>query len=248
LIEFNEIHNVCEESNDAGVMYAGHNWGMRGNVIRYNYLHHVYGREGRGCMGVYLDDNFSSATLFGNVFYQVPRAAFLGGGRDNVVENNLFIDCSPAVNVDARGLGWRAYGKAELTKKLEEVPYREEPWRSRYPQLLTLLGDEPMAPKGTLITRNVRVGGQWSNIEASALPYVTLKDNFTEGDPRIVDVSRGKFALRKDSPALKLGFKPIPLEKIGLHADPERASWPVQHRARPRPEPPVATASANQRH
>lgn len=235
LIEFNEIHSVCYESNDAGVMYAGKNWGMRGNRIRHNYLHHIYGRENRGCMGVYLDDNFSSATIYGNVFYQVPRATFLGGGRDNVVDNNLFIDCEPAVNVDARGLGWRAYGKDELAKLLEEMPYRSEPWRSRYPQLLTLLEDEPMTPKGTRITRNVCVGGKWSNIEPSALPYVTLQDNFTEGDPHLVKTPGGRFSLRKDSPALKLGFKPIPLEKIGLYSGPERASWPIRHEVRPRP-------------
>ena len=238
LIEFNEIHSVLLESNDAGVIYAGQDWSMRGNMIRYNYLHHVYGREGRGCMGVYLDDNFSSATVFGNVFYQVPRAAFLGGGRDNVVENNLFIDCSPAVNVDARGLEWRANGKANLTERLNAMPYQSEPWRSRYPELLTLLEDDPMAPKGTLITRNIAVGGKWTNIERAAIPYAVMKDNFTEGDPHLVDIAKGDFRLRKDSPAFKLGFKPIPIEKIGLYRDSKRATWPVVHPVHPRPETP----------
>lgn len=239
LIEFNEIHSVLLESNDAGMIYAGQDWSMRGNMIRYNYLHHVYGREGRGCMGVYLDDNFSSATVYGNVFNQVPRAAFLGGGRDNVVENNLFINCDPAINVDARGLEWRANGKANLTERLNAMPYQSEPWRSRYPQLLTLLEDDAMGPKGTLITRNIAVGGKWSNIERAAIPYAVMKDNFTEGDPQLVDIAKGDFRLRKDSPAFKLGFKPIPLEKIGLYRDPKRASWPVSHTVRPRPETPA---------
>ncbi len=44
-IEFNEIHHVCMESNDAGAIYTGRNWTMRGNVIRYNYLHHINGFE-----------------------------------------------------------------------------------------------------------------------------------------------------------------------------------------------------------
>ena len=35
-----------------------------------------------------------------------PRAAFIGGGRDSIVENNIFVDCEPAVHVDARALGW----------------------------------------------------------------------------------------------------------------------------------------------
>ncbi|MBC8136606.1 MAG: right-handed parallel beta-helix repeat-containing protein [Fibrella sp.] len=243
LIEFNEIHSVLLESNDAGVIYAGQNWSMRGNMIRYNYLHHVYGREGRGCMGVYLDDNFSSATVYGNVFCQVPRAAFLGGGRDNVVENNLFVDCTPAVNVDARGLEWRASGKADLTRLLTEMPYQSEPWRSRYPQLLTLLEDDPMAPKGTLIIRNIAVGGKWSNIERAAIPYAIMKDNFTEGNPRLVDITEGDFRLRDDYPAFKIGFKQIPVEKIGLYRDPKRVTWPVAHSVRPRPSPSGKTAS-----
>ncbi|MBC7808312.1 MAG: right-handed parallel beta-helix repeat-containing protein [Akkermansiaceae bacterium] len=243
LIEFNEIHSVLLESNDAGMIYAGQDWSMRGNKIRYNYLHHVYGREGRGCMGVYLDDNFSSATIHGNVFYQVPRAAFLGGGRDNVVENNLFIDCSPAINVDARGLEWRSSGRANLTQRLNEMPYQSEPWRSRYPELLTLLQDDPMAPRGTRVVRNIAVGGKWSNIERAAIPYAVMKDNFTEGDPRLADVAKGDFRLRKDSPAFKIGFKAIPIGKIGLYRDPKRATWPVVHAVRPRPETPEKTVS-----
>ena len=31
---------------------------MRGTVIRHNYLHDISGFEGRGCVGVYLDDMF----------------------------------------------------------------------------------------------------------------------------------------------------------------------------------------------
>ncbi len=48
VIEFNEIHDVCLESNDAGAIYAGRNWTMRGTVIRHNYLHHIHGFENRG--------------------------------------------------------------------------------------------------------------------------------------------------------------------------------------------------------
>jgi len=46
-IEYNEIHSVCYESNDAGAIYAGRDWAGRGNVIQHNYLHHINGFEGR---------------------------------------------------------------------------------------------------------------------------------------------------------------------------------------------------------
>ncbi|HEX2971629.1 MAG TPA: right-handed parallel beta-helix repeat-containing protein, partial [Tepidisphaeraceae bacterium] len=55
LMEFNEIHSVVKESNDAGVIYAGRTWTARGHIIRFNYIHHIYGFERRGCNGVYLD-------------------------------------------------------------------------------------------------------------------------------------------------------------------------------------------------
>ncbi|MDZ7619210.1 MAG: right-handed parallel beta-helix repeat-containing protein, partial [Patescibacteria group bacterium] len=116
VIEFNEIHSVSYESNDAGAIYTGRDWTMRGNVIRHNYLHHISGFRNKGCVGVYLDDMFSSADIIGNVFHKVTRAAMIGGGRDCRVENNIFVDCTPAVHVDARALGW-AHGHADMWLK-----------------------------------------------------------------------------------------------------------------------------------
>ena len=141
VIEFNELHHVVTHSNDAGAMYCGRDWAARGHEIRYNYLHDISGYEDKGCVGIYLDDQFSSAHIFGNVFYKVTRAAFIGGGDDTVIENNIFVACNPAVHIDARGLGWQSEFHATLAKQLEALPFREEPWRSRYPQLLTVLDD-----------------------------------------------------------------------------------------------------------
>lgn len=236
IIELNEIHSVVYQSNDAGVMYAGYNPTMRGHEIRYNYIHHIYGHEGKGCVGVYLDDMFCSAHIHGNVFQQVPRAAFIGGGRDSIIENNIFVDCKPAVHVDARALGWAAPGVELLKKRLAEMPYKDEPWRSRFPQLLSYLDDEPAVPKGNLIARNICVGGKWDEFEKKAQAHLTVKDNLLDADPRFVDAASGNFQLRDDSPAWKLGFQRIPIEKIGLYASPDRASWPVTSVVRPKPE------------
>jgi len=46
-------------------------------------------------------------------------------------------------------------------------------------------------------------------------------------DPLFVAPEKGDYRLRADSPALALGFQPIPVDKIGLYASAERASWPV---------------------
>ena len=239
VIEFNEIHSVCYESNDAGAMYAGRDWTMRGHVIRHNYLHHITGFRGRGCVGVYLDDMFASAAIVGNVFYKVTRAAFIGGGRDCTVENNIFVDCTPSLHVDARALGWAHDHADGWIKEHGEkgtvcgIAYNKPPYSERYPELVNILEDEPKAPKGNVIARNVSWGGKWDGIQDVARPYLTLEDNLIDEDPHFVDAENLDFRLKDDSPAFKLGFKPIPIEKIGLYEDENRASWPVQHTVRP---------------
>jgi hypothetical protein len=46
-------------------------------------------------------------------------------------------------------------------------------------------------------------------------------------DPRLNDATKGNFRLAADSPAAKLGFEEIPVDRIGPYADPRRASWPI---------------------
>ena len=46
-------------------------------------------------------------------------------------------------------------------------------------------------------------------------------------DPLFVDAANDDYRLRPDSPALMLGFQPIPVEKIGPYNDELRASWPI---------------------
>ena len=47
-------------------------------------------------------------------------------------------------------------------------------------------------------------------------------------DPLFVDAEHGDFRLKPESPALKQGFEPIPLDKIGPYEDDARATWPIQ--------------------
>jgi len=245
VIEFNEIHSVCHESNDAGAIYSGRSWTMRDTVIRCNYLHHINGFEGRGCVGVYLDDMYCGTTITSNLFYKVTRAAFIGGGHDNSIENNIFVDCKPAVHVDARGMGWAHAMPEGLIKEGREkstlygIRYTEPPYGTRYPKLTGILDHDPASPTGSLIAHNVCRGGKWDEIEKKAQPFVTLQDNLLDADPRFVNAAKLDFQLRSDSPAFKLGFKRFPIEKIGLYRSADRASWPVKHTGRPMAEPPA---------
>ncbi|MBN1805591.1 MAG: right-handed parallel beta-helix repeat-containing protein [Sedimentisphaerales bacterium] len=221
VIEFNEIHNVCLESNDAGAIYAGRDWTMRGTVIRYNYLHEITGFRDKGCVGVYLDDMFCGTEIYGNVFYKVTRAAFIGGGRDCLVENNIFVDCKPALHIDARATNWASdHVNTTMAERLKAMPYESELWRRRYPRLVNILEDEPAAPKGNIVRRNICSGGRWLELHSGAdKNIITWQDNLINEEPGFVDKANMNFQLEDDCGAYKLGFKRIPMEKIGLLED-----------------------------
>ena len=46
-------------------------------------------------------------------------------------------------------------------------------------------------------------------------------------DPRFVDPAQDDYRLKSDSPAIGLGFKPIPVDAIGPYQDDLRATWPI---------------------
>lgn len=235
IIEFNEIHNVCSETADAGAFYIGRDWTQRGNVIRFNYFHHLMkNNDLRGwseIMAVYLDDCASGTRIYGNIFHKAARAVMIGGGRDNVVQNNVFVDCTPALHVDARGIGWASFwfdGRDNtLMDGLKAMNHKEPPYSVRYPELLTLLDDEPAMPKGNSIICNIFSGGERMQLLNNLTEDILeMRDNLTEGDPGFVDPANGNFQLRDDSPAYKLGFKRIPMDKIGLYVDKYRPTLP----------------------
>lgn len=168
IIEYNEIHHVCMEGSDNGGFYMGRDWTQRGIVIRYNKFHDIYGfglenlgADGEGryryaspyqAWGVYLDDCSSGVKVFGNLFYRVPLCGvMIGGGRDNVVENNIFVDCIPALHIDDR---WDEYTWETMHERLDAMNVTEPPYSERYPALLEM-GDDPRRPENNRFVRNV---------------------------------------------------------------------------------------------
>lgn len=51
--------------------------------------------------------------------------------------------------------------------------------------------------------------------------------NSIVADPMFVDPAHDDYRLKPDSPAAKIGFQLIPIERIGPYQDPLRASWPI---------------------
>jgi len=230
LIAYNDISHVCYESGDVGAFYIGRNWTERGNVVRDNYFHDISGPGLYGATSVYLDDCASGTAVTGNLFVNAGMGVELGGGRDNIVDNNVFVKCAPAIQADSRGLDWASMWVVPggtLHEALKEVPYTTPPWSTRYPQLVNILQDDPGAPKGVRVTHNINFDGRWLDVDDKAKPLLYLEGNLTDSDPHFVDASGGNFGLRPNSPAFALGFKALDLDKFGVYKDDLRATWPV---------------------
>lgn len=101
-IKDNEIYSVVMETGDAGAIYTGKNYTFRGNEVSHNYIHHL-GGVGIGTMGIYNDDWVSGTKMCDNYFEELTRGIQLGGGRDFIVKNNVFVKCTPGVHFDSRG-------------------------------------------------------------------------------------------------------------------------------------------------
>ena len=169
LLELNNIHHACELSADCGAVYSGRDWSFRGNVIRHNRIHSIfgYGLQARhhdhvvyttpnGGRGVYLDDGASGFVVHGNLLYDIPeKAVQIGGGRDNEITNNVFVVDRHAIWMDARSKGF-PWEKVMLPR-LESMPYRSDEWRRRYPRLAEEMRHRHW-PEGNRIRGNIVVG------------------------------------------------------------------------------------------
>lgn len=229
-IEFNEIHSVVWDSDDQGGLDMFYNPGYRGNVIRYNFWHHIGSGLGHGIGGVRLDDAICGVLIYGNVFYRTSDGSFGGvqihGGKENIVDNNLFVDCKYSVSFSPWGeKRWREmFTRPEMVHKLtQEVDVGKPPYSTRYPELARL-------------TEKPDVNMVWRNLVCACGNFLTrdqgiqdLADNYvTSRDPGFLDVANLKFQLRGDSPVYdRTGFQPIPVDEIGPYEHPCRATWPV---------------------
>jgi hypothetical protein len=165
IIEYNEFFNLCNETGDAGAIHTGRNYTWRGNIIRHNYFHDLKGPGLHGVVAVYLDDFASGYTVYGNICLRAGRGTLIGGGRDNIVENNLYIKCQPTIVLDARGLGWASYyfdGTYNyLFDTLKAYNVTNPPYSVKYPVLVNILNDEPAVPKNNRIMHNISMGGRF---------------------------------------------------------------------------------------
>ncbi len=170
IIERNEITNVSNDTSDSSAIYTGRDWSARGTKIINNYLHDIQPKmAGYEIKGIYLDDMASGITVSANLMFRVEQPVFIGGGRDNIIEQNMIIASKPGIYMDGRGLTWSKNaiinGNSEIRSHLRAVPYTSELWRGRYPHLANILKDDAASPKYNVLRHNLFVAGSRYLIE-----------------------------------------------------------------------------------
>ena len=227
VIDKNEISHVCYETSDAGAIYTGRDWGSRGNVLKNNYIHDVNSILEGGVQAIYLDDAASGITVKDNILCNIGGVGvFIGGGRDNIVTENIIVNCSStAILVDTRNIGFINLKKNDsfnLKEKIEKLNYKSAIWSKKYPKLETIFDkgyDEAILPNGNEVKNNV----MWNNkinfkeSHSGALKFYNLSNNteLTKSPFLTDDVKKWKF----DSSVIKIlpkGFVTIPISEIGI--------------------------------
>lgn len=233
LIEYNYLHEVVQESHDAGAIYTGLDGAAHGTVTRYNFLKNVGNDEYFPC-GIYWDDTLSGQTAYGNVLYNVTGKAFLvGGGRDNVVTNNIMINSEYPMLFDDRlreGMvnnGW-FNGIGRMYESINAHPVHSEPWLSRYPHLALINSDNndpddidyAANPSYAVVKNNVCVcKEEWGfHVAQSVRRFGTVEDNLIYSDEKAC-IANDRFELKDDVKRLLPEFKAIPFDKIGRYKD-----------------------------
>ncbi len=216
LIELNVIRNVVQESDDQGGLDMFGNPLYRGVVIRWNRWSDIRGGTHNGAAGVRLDDMISGVAVHGNIFERCGAVAFGGvqihGGKENVVDGNLFLDCHA-------GVSFSRWGQKRWLESIQRFLQQagQDPYSSRYPDLALLKTDADV----NIVSRNLfircesvflRDGG----VEQTALNAATTRSFDLQA------ASQG--GLVHDDPRLKpLLLEPIPLEEMGPYVHPWQA-------------------------
>jgi hypothetical protein len=217
LIENNEVSHVVNESDDQGGIDIFYNPSYRGIVIRYNHWSDIAGGTLHGAAGVRLDDMISGVEISGNVFERCGVREFgavqIHGGKDNLVDNNLFFDCLAAVSFSSWGeKRWlNALDSPVIRKKIyEDVNINSDLYLKRYPALADM-------------RVNIDVNTVRNNllIDCKKVFLRGGKGQITENN-HVVQSNGKKIAEFYDIAYLKsLGMKPIPFDSMG----PKKNRW-----------------------
>jgi hypothetical protein len=166
LMEYNEFYNIGYEMGDFNVAYCGAQWYTMNNVVRYNFVHHLFEPGGHPVMGFRNDDNGQGMKVYGNVFYRSGRGSVQFDGALNDFQNNITLDCSvmwwtlkKPSTPEAISKQWNELSKfgkelphgdkgdyIYITEKLlGEKGWEKSPWIDTFPEMKLTMDTNPFS-------------------------------------------------------------------------------------------------------
>lgn len=254
IIEYNHIRHVNLETSDTGaIYYCNRNYKMRGNKVRYNLIHDIFGHHLLGgkwlppviTYGIYLDDYTSGTEVFGNITFRTPKGGiFIHDGQDNLIENNMFLETKDEMviflrsNPEKEYINMGIYGQAVRRNLIRKnIMASSIPTATVY-FLDTLENSEGRIDFDTNLCENNLIWCYDNPVMVETHFYgkrITWENWLAYGyekgsrveNPKFKNREIDDFSLENDSPAYELGFKPIPLEEIGPYKNENRRTWPI---------------------
>ena len=227
----NEISHVLYETGDSGAIYTcTRDWTSRGNVITNNYFYDIPNTTHGGTYCIYLDDMASGTIATNNLFVNMKANAFLvGGGRDNVISNNIEVNNGGGfIRYDNRCMGWAHKsahipdgGNYKAWKAMVDELMKPEnaaslaKWKAQYPGMFDadMLALEKCSqcsaqrskgciPKNAVIENNIAVGGASYSLVGEVTTYGEVNNNqsYDAGtDIGFVNAAGQNFEVKPDS-------------------------------------------------
>ena len=225
-ISYNEIYNVCKETDDAGAIYSGRSWTARGNKIMYNYFHDIESTavtndDTAPVSGIFFDDHLAGGYAYGNIFANIKGYGIRGNaGREHTISNNIFVKCSDGGTLisdsseKASAFGTQISGvESYIGNTL---------WETKYPILFTkdaegntvVNTDELVKSSGNVYTNNFAAAcGAHYTFGEKAEALATISGNQESNE----DIFNGTYSSNAQKVITYIpDFSEIPFEKIGI--------------------------------
>jgi parallel beta-helix repeat protein len=218
-IEYNRVERTNTETYDTGGIEVtqGNREFRSGSTIHHNLVADTIGYSCRGAeavflaWGIYLDSFAGGYQVHDNIVYRNHDGGIMfQGGKDNRVTNNIFVDGE--IRQGCLSNFAQNFGGVVLERNI---------FCYRHPEA-TLFSTGKLSPGVIAVDKNLYWHGG-AEVRTGWGARQTLDEWRAQGydqhtlvaDPRFVDPQHDNYALRPDSPALRLGFQPIDVSQVG---------------------------------
>ena len=209
VVEYNHVHHLGASAlGTHGALYF---LGIQpGTAARYNHVHHIAG----GGSGIVLDNGSVGMVVEYNVVHHCQYASLMCNHNDlgNIIQNNVFA-LSDQMQVHRIGDLPRDHEMVDQTGVLyrnifywrDSKLFKRDSW-PKYDMIMDYNLFFDATPGGETRFQTFTFE-QWKQKKMDVHSIVA--------DPCFVDPGKDDFALKPESPAFKLGFRPIDLSTVG---------------------------------